>query len=313
MAVVGFPVESGFVESLARPGGNITGVAVRGASSGELTQFVVLLSPEKLNKANVVVADRNTIDATLFDPEGISETVDGEVTGQIVVVMGSLEMSGTAHGDVVSVMSRAHLAGTQLARVGSVERAPAGALELRDVHAPLGCVLLRPHDRALAAHDAARRRGLRGADEECLCQPFAVERPLHPDRRRRARKAGDAVVDRLRRGRSHDAGDLFGPEPQTTGYAFTYQFLDSIDNFLFALPRFKDKVLPTNRPFRAFVRSRARGFVPRLTEQQRLTPKNTVSICNDQALLPLPKDAPQHDGGNHAGINQVPKHASRAH
>jgi hypothetical protein len=35
--------------------------------------------------------------------------VDGEVTGTVVVVMGSLDMNGRAHGDVVSVMTRTHL------------------------------------------------------------------------------------------------------------------------------------------------------------------------------------------------------------
>ncbi|SFS65690.1 LuxR C-terminal-related transcriptional regulator [Saccharopolyspora flava] len=64
--------------------GDITGVAVRGASSGELTQFVVLLSPEKLNKANVVVADRKRVLSELN-----ARILEGIATGESTVRLAS--------------------------------------------------------------------------------------------------------------------------------------------------------------------------------------------------------------------------------
>ncbi|TWF93896.1 PAS domain-containing protein [Saccharopolyspora dendranthemae] len=64
--------------------GEITGIAVRGSSSGELTQFVVLLSPEQRNRANVVVADRKRVLSELN-----ARILEGIATGESTVRLAS--------------------------------------------------------------------------------------------------------------------------------------------------------------------------------------------------------------------------------
>lgn len=64
--------------------GDITGVAVRRTSSGELTKLVVLISPEKLNRANVVVADRKRVLSELN-----ARILEGIATGESTVRLAS--------------------------------------------------------------------------------------------------------------------------------------------------------------------------------------------------------------------------------
>lgn len=64
--------------------GEITGVAVHGSSSGQLTQFVVVVSPEKSNRANVAVADRKRILSELN-----ARILEGIATGESTVRLAS--------------------------------------------------------------------------------------------------------------------------------------------------------------------------------------------------------------------------------
>lgn len=59
--VVGFPVESGFVKSLARPGGNITGVAVL---SDELSAKRLELLKELMPRLSRVAVLRDPVTHT---------------------------------------------------------------------------------------------------------------------------------------------------------------------------------------------------------------------------------------------------------